>query len=43
VLSTPATGGEQERGLRLLLLGKAAVFAHRFDRPLAVEMDDDQQ
>jgi hypothetical protein len=27
----------------LLLLGKAAVLAHRFERPLAAEMDDDQQ
>jgi hypothetical protein len=34
---------EHERRVRLLLLSKAAVLAHRFDRPLAAEMDDDQQ
>jgi hypothetical protein len=28
---------------RLLLLGKGAVLAHRLDRPLAAESDDDQQ
>jgi len=27
----------------LLFLGKGAVLAHGFDRPLAIEMDDDQQ
>jgi hypothetical protein len=27
----------------LPLLGKGAVSAHGFDRPLAVEMDDDEQ
>ena len=30
---------EQARGLRLLLLGKGAVFAHRFKRSLTAEMD----
>jgi hypothetical protein len=40
---TPAADVEQERTVGLLLLGKGAVFAHRFDRPLAVEMDDSQQ
>jgi hypothetical protein len=39
----PASDEEQERTVGLLLLGKGAVFAHRFDRPLAVEMDDSQQ
>jgi hypothetical protein len=34
---------EQERTVGLLLLGKGAVLAHGFDRPLAVEMDDDRQ
>jgi hypothetical protein len=34
---------EQERTVGLLLLGTGAVLAHGFDRPLAVEMDDDQQ
>jgi hypothetical protein len=29
--------------VRLLLLGKAAVLAHRYERPLAAEMDDDQK
>jgi hypothetical protein len=28
---------------RLLLLGKGAVSAHRFERSLAVEMDETQQ
>ena len=30
-------------GTNLLLLGEGAVLAHRFERPLAAEMDDDQQ
>ena len=34
---------EEERSVRLLLLGKAAVLAHRFERPLAAEMDDEEQ
>jgi hypothetical protein len=34
---------EEERGARLLLLGKGAVLAHRFERSLAVEMDDQEQ
>jgi hypothetical protein len=29
--------------VRPLLLGKAAVSAHRYERPLAAEMDDDEQ
>jgi hypothetical protein len=33
---------EQERTVGLLLLGKGAVLAHGFDRPLAVEMDEDE-
>ena len=37
---TPAADDEHERRARLLLLGKAAVSAHRFDRPLAAEMDE---
>ena len=27
----------------LLLLGKGAVLAHRFERPLAAELDEDRQ
>jgi Transposase DDE domain group 1 len=40
---TPARDDEEERKVRLLLLGKAAVLAHRYERPLAAEMDEDQQ
>ena len=29
--------------MRLLLLGKGAVLAHRFERPLAAEMDESEQ
>jgi hypothetical protein len=29
--------------VRLLLLGKAAVLAHRYERPLAAEMDEQEQ
>jgi hypothetical protein len=31
---------DQERTVRLLLLGKGAVLAHRFERPLAAAMDE---
>ena len=31
---------EQERGLRLLLLGKGAVLAYRVERSLAAELDE---
>src|SRR5918992_1710196 len=34
---------EQERTVGLLLLGKGAVLAYGFDRPLAVEMDEQEQ
>jgi hypothetical protein len=34
---------DQERSGRLLLLGKGAVSAHRFDCPLAAEMDESRQ
>jgi hypothetical protein len=34
---------EEERRVRLLLLGKAADLAHRYERPLAAEMDEDRQ
>ena len=34
---------EQERRVRLLLLGKGAVLAHRFERPLAAELDEYEQ
>jgi hypothetical protein len=40
---TTALDDEEERRVRLLLLGKAAVLTHRYERPLAAEMDDDQQ
>jgi hypothetical protein len=40
---TPAPDEEQERTVGLLLLGKGAVLAHGFDRPLTAEMDDNQQ
>jgi hypothetical protein len=41
--TTTATDDEEERRGRLLLLGKGAVLAHRFDRPLAAESDEDRQ
>jgi hypothetical protein len=34
---------EQERTVGLLLLGKGAVLAHGFDRPLAAGMDEYEQ
>jgi hypothetical protein len=34
---------QQARRVRLLLLSKAAVLAHRFERPLAAELDDQEQ
>jgi hypothetical protein len=37
---TAARDDEEERRARPLLLGKAAVLAHRFERPLAAEMDE---
>jgi hypothetical protein len=40
---TLAKDDEEERRVRLLLLGKAAVLAHRYERPLAAEMDEFQQ
>jgi hypothetical protein len=39
----PAQDDEEERRVRLLLLGKAAVLAHRYERPLAAEMDETEQ
>ena len=38
-----ASDDAQERRVRLLLLGKGAVFAHGFDRPLAAGMDEYEQ
>jgi hypothetical protein len=38
-----AYASAEERRVGLLLLGKAAVLAYRLERPLAAEMDDDQQ
>jgi hypothetical protein len=40
---TLAKDDEEERRVRLLLLGKAAVLAHRYERPLAAEMDEREQ
>ena len=37
---TVATDDKHARGLRLLLLGRRAVLAHRFERSLTAEMDD---
>src|SRR5215207_8182247 len=34
---------EEERRVTLLLLGKAAVLAHRYERPLAAELDDERE
>ena len=34
---------DQERRVRLLLLGKGAVLAHQFERPLAAGMDEYEQ
>ena len=34
---------EEERRAGPLLLGKAAVLAHRFERPMAAEMDEYEQ
>jgi hypothetical protein len=39
----PAQDDEEERRVRLMLLGKVAVLANRYEHPLAAEMDDDQQ
>jgi len=38
-----ASDGVQGRGVRLLLLGKGAVLARRFERPLAAELDDEEE
>jgi hypothetical protein len=35
-----AVDDEQARRVRLLLVAKGAVLAHRFERPLAAGMDD---
>jgi hypothetical protein len=42
-LKTPTWDDEEERRVRLLLLGKATVLAHRYERPLAAEMDESEQ
>src|SRR5688572_26366297 len=39
----PARDEDQERRVRLLLLGKGAALAHWFHRPLAAGMDENQQ
>ena len=38
-----AADDDQARRGRLLLLGKGAVLAHRFERPLAAELDEYEQ
>jgi hypothetical protein len=38
-----APGDEQEHSVRLPLLREGAVSVHRFERPLAAEMDDEEQ
>jgi hypothetical protein len=40
---TPALDDEHERRVGLLLLGKAAVLAHRLARPLAAESDEERE
>jgi hypothetical protein len=40
---TPAPDDDQERRVRLLLLGKGAVLAHRFERLLAAELDEERK
>jgi hypothetical protein len=40
---TTTLDDDQERRGRLPLLGKAAVLAHRFARPLAAELDEYEQ
>jgi hypothetical protein len=40
---TLAKDDDQERRVRLVLLGKGAVLAHRFERPLAAELDEKRQ
>jgi hypothetical protein len=37
---TPAQDDEEERRVGLLLLGKGAVSAHRFDWPRVAGLDD---
>jgi hypothetical protein len=41
--NAPTANDAHKREPRFLLLGKGAVFAHRFERSLAAELDDDQQ
>ena len=39
----PVLDDEQARGLRLLLLRKGAVVAHRFERSLTAELDETER
>src|SRR5215216_6227285 len=39
----PARDDHQESRVRLLLLSKGAVLAHACERPLAAELDDEEQ
>jgi hypothetical protein len=39
-VQTTAWDDQQERGLRLLLLGRGTVFVHRFERLLTAETDE---
>jgi hypothetical protein len=38
--TTPAQDDQQARGVRLLLLGKGVVSAHRIERPFAARLDE---
>jgi hypothetical protein len=42
VRETPAADDDQEHRVRLLLLGKGAVFAHRLERSLAAPLDESE-
>jgi hypothetical protein len=42
-VQTTAWDDQQERGLRLLLLGRGTVFVHRFERLLTAETDEEEQ
>jgi hypothetical protein len=39
----PTLDDQQARKVRLLLLGKGVVSAHRIERPFAARLDDEQQ
>ena len=43
ILQTPAADDQQTRKVRLLLPAKGVVSAHRLERPLTAELDDEEQ